>query len=209
MVRQTTLRFRTWGGARKGAGRKPRGATAGVSHLARERFARRLPVHVTIRMASHVVNLRSRRRFSAFVRVLAMAAERFGVTIVQFSLQGNHAHFVVEAPGDAALSRAMQGFGVRVARALNRVMKRRGRVLADRYHAHVLRTPHEVRRAVAYARDNARKHASHAWSNAVAVRRGSVAAVDPFSSTGGDVVLPPPRTWLMRVGWRRARRARM
>ena len=205
MTPQTSLRFRTWGGARKGAGRKPRGKSAGVSHLARERFARRLPVHVTIRMARHVVSLRSQRCFAAFVRVLGVAAERFDVTIVQFSLQGNHAHFVVEAAGDAALSRAMQGFGVRVARALNRVMKRRGRVLADRYHAHVLRTPREVRRAVAYVRDNARKHAPRA---ALARPDRQVALVDPFSSTGGDVVLPPPRTWLMRVGWRRAPRPR-
>ena len=35
-----------------------------------------------------------------------------------------------------------------------------GRVFDDRYHARVLRTPTEVRHAIDYVRDNARKHAA-------------------------------------------------
>ena len=38
----------------------------------------------------------------------------------------------------------MNGLGTRVARRLNRVMQRRGKVLDDRYHEHILRTPSEV-----------------------------------------------------------------
>jgi putative transposase len=192
-MRQTEMRFRTWGGARERAGRKPRGARAGVSHLARARFARTTPVHVTVRMAPHVYNLRSRRCFSAIGRALGAAAERFGVSIVQFSVQGNHVHLVVEASSGDALSRAMQGLSIRVAKGLNRVMRRRGRVLGDRYHARLLRTPTEVRRALAYVRDNARKHG--------AAQGG---APDAYASAGGEIDLPAPRTWLVRAGWRRA-----
>jgi len=186
------MRFRTWGGKRKRAGRKPAGARAGVSHLARERFARTLPVHVTMRMAPHVYGLRSRRCFGAVGRAIGAAAERFGVRIVQFSVQGNHVHLVVEAGSSEALARAMQGFSIRVAKGLNRVMGRRGRVLADRYHARALRTPTEVRRALAYVRDNFGKHT------------GERVRVDSFSSAAGEVALPAPHTWLLRTGWRRA-----
>jgi len=42
----------------------------------------------------------------------------------------------------------MRSIGARIARAVNRVFCRRGAVLADRYHARVLRTPTEVRRAL-------------------------------------------------------------
>ena len=91
------------------AGRKPKGARAGVSHLLRERFARLLPIHVTMRMARHVFNLRSRRSFSIVARAIAAAAERFGMRIVQFAVLGNHVHLVVEAESNEALSRGMQG----------------------------------------------------------------------------------------------------
>ncbi len=183
-ARQLELRYHRRGGARPNAGRKPKGDKAGVSHLVRPQFARALPVHVTLRMARHVYNLRSRRSFSVIGRAIAGAAERFGVRIVMFSVQGNHVHLVVEAADTPSLSRAMQGFSIRVAKGLNRMMKRRGRVLADRFHSHVLRTPTEARRAVAYVRDNHRKHMSAIGEP---VPRGYV---DPYASTGASLVLP-------------------
>ena len=74
---------------------------------------------------------------------------------------GNHIHLIVEAPDRKALTRGMQGLGVRIARALNRVMKRHGRVVSDRYHAHILKTPSEVKRARHYLLTNARHHYGH------------------------------------------------
>src|SRR5437879_10333360 len=98
-----------------------------------------------MRMARHVYNLRSRRAFSVIARSIAKAADRFGMRIVQFAVEGNHIHLVVEAESNDALSRAMQGFSIRVAKRLNEMMDRRDSVLGDRYHAHVLRTPTETR----------------------------------------------------------------
>ena len=180
------------GGVRENAGRKPGGHKVGVSHVRRQRIERLLPVHVTVRMARHVYNLRSRRSFSIVGRAIAAAANRFGVRILEFSVQGNHMHLVVEAGAHEALSRAMQGFSIRVAKGLNTMMKRRGRVLAGRYHAHVLRTPTETRRAVLYVRHNHRKHMARVGKP---LPRGFV---DTFASTGADIALPAPRTWLLR-----------
>ena len=195
-TRQLELRFHRRGGKRDGAGRKPNGATAGVSHLRRPRFARTLPVHVTLCMARHVYNLRSRRSFSVIGRALARAADRFGVRVVRFSVQGNHVHLVLEAAATEALSRAMQGFSIRVAKGLNRMMHRQGRVLADRYHARVLRSPTEVRRAVAYVRNNHQKHMAEIG------RPLSPGFVDPYASEGASLALPAPRTWLLRANLR-------
>src|SRR3977135_1035986 len=72
--RQLGLEFRTWGGKRAGAGRKPRGARAGVAHRSRGEWTRPMPLHVTVRMAPHVYNLRSRRSF----RVIEAARPRGG-----------------------------------------------------------------------------------------------------------------------------------
>jgi putative transposase len=190
--RRTSFRFRTWGGKRPNAGRKPAGDRAGVSHLRRPPLARLLPVHVTVRVARHVYNLRSRRAFSVVGRAIAKAADRFGVTIVEFSVQGNHVHLIVEAHETEALSRAMQGFSIRVAKGLNNMMKRAGRVLADRYHARPLRTPTETRRAVAYVRNNHRSHMARVG------RPLPRAYVDPYSARGARVALPAARSWLLR-----------
>ncbi|MGZ3440596.1 MAG: hypothetical protein ACXVDD_13830, partial [Polyangia bacterium] len=97
-------------------------------------------------------------------------------------VQGNHVHLLVEARDERALSRGMNGLGVRVAKGLNRVMGRHGKVLGDRYHAHILRTPSEARRAHSYLLQNARKHYG----------RG---VVDEYTSAAA---LIEPETFLMR-----------
>jgi REP element-mobilizing transposase RayT len=184
---------RTWGGRRKGAGRKPRGATAGVSHARRPAF-RRLPAHVTLRLCAHVWSLRSRRSLRVIVRALRGGAERFGVRVVELSLQGNHAHLLVEAADEQALARAVQGLCIRVARGMNRLMGRRGRVFDDRYHARVLRTPTEVRRAREYVLRNRQHHFGEP-------------GLDRYSSAapGFAGVLPTPLFWLARDGGPRGR----
>lgn len=180
IMRQQKFRFRTWGGARKGAGRPPKNERAGVSHLSRTAFAAKLPLHVTVRMREGVWNLRSRRALTRLATAFWAGGDRFGFRIVQYSVQGNHFHLLVEARGKQSLARGMQGLGVRVARALNRMMERRGRVLGDRYHARILRTPPEVKNVVAYLRGNAGRHYG-------------ITYVDPFAGS-----LYAPTTWLAR-----------
>jgi REP element-mobilizing transposase RayT len=138
--------------------------------------------------------------------------ERGRFRLVQYSIQGNHVHLMVEAASAADLGRGMKSLGARLARAVNRVFARRGRVLADRYHVHVLRTPREVRNALAYVLLNARRHAAKLGRQPSRAR-----GADPCSSGRwfegwrafpaiGRALDPPavaaPRSWLLRVGWR-------
>jgi hypothetical protein len=93
----------------------------------------------------------------------------------------------------------MQGLNIRIARRLNRVMRRSGRVFADHYHSRLLRSPTELVNAVAYVLGN---HAHHF---------GGAARRDPFSSAAlagqrRERTLSLPRTWLLRSGWKRAQR---
>ncbi len=204
-TKQLPLDLRTWGGNRKRAGRKPKGARAGVGHLKRPRLSRHHPVHVTWHMMPHVWNLRSRRSFRVLSDAFAQGCDRRGFRLVHFSVQGNHLHLVVEAPDEVRLARGLQGLAVRIARRLNRMMGRTGKVFADRYHGHVLRTPAEVARAVAYVLGNFFVHA---------LRRGErvdETVTDEYSSAvvaeTGPPLVAPPQTWLLCVGWRRARLA--
>lgn len=85
------------GGKRKGAGRKPKGKRALVSHKARPKFHRAAAVHVTLRVGDEVWNLRSGRSFRVIEQCLADALGRFGLRVIQFSVMGNHLHLIVEA----------------------------------------------------------------------------------------------------------------
>src|SRR5689334_17424857 len=138
---------RGWGGARPGAGRKP-GPNPGLPHVSRDRFVRSLPAHVTLRLRSGLPSLRTVRIVHEIERTFAVGCARPGFRLVHYSLQGNHAHLIVEASDRDTLGRGMMAIGSRLARAVNRVAKRTGAVLADRYHVRLMRTPKEVRTAL-------------------------------------------------------------
>lgn len=205
---QGSLDFRQHGGARPGAGRK-RSPKSGVEHRRRVSVPKNSAAHVTIRTVRAVGNLRTKRRFHVVKSALSDGAERFGCRLVHFSVQKNHLHLIVEPRDRRALSRAMKGLQVRIARRLNKYLGRRGTVFADRYHAHLLCTPRETRNALAYVLLNARKHARQVGVTLPKRWR------DPYSSArwfdGFDVPTRPPpdrigvaaESWLLTQGWRR------
>src|SRR4029453_1077985 len=102
---------------------------------------------------------------------------RPGFRLVHYSLQGNHAHLIVEAQDRDALGRGMKAIGARLARAVNRVARRSGPVVSDRYHARTLATPREVHHALRYVLLNARRHAASTRASLPAPTR-----LDPASS---------------------------
>jgi putative transposase len=157
---QLALSLPRRGGRRKGTGRARKDGRPGpgVPHLRRPRLAARFPVHVTWRTSQGVWNLRSDGSFTRLTRAFYTSAVRFGYRIVHYAVMGNHVHLVVEARDEGALAIGMQSLGIRIAQSLNRMMQRKGRVLSDRYHARILRTPTEVRHCVHYLQTNAHKH---------------------------------------------------
>src|SRR6266550_6849885 len=214
-VRQLQFEFRTWGGRRVGAGRPPKGERAGVSHLRRPVLSRHHPVHVTLKIRRDVPRLRRKSLLRACRKAFEAGRERFGFRLVHFSVQADHIHLICEAEDRRALSRGLQGLNVRIAKAINKALARKGKVLADRYHSRELATPTEVRRALAYVLAN---HAHHRAQQGL---RSRTNAVDAFSSALDfdgwicrvrssepwrytEPVTAPPTTWLLRVGWTRA-----
>src|SRR5437660_8667867 len=135
----------SWGGRRRGAGRKlTPGRRPGVSHHSRAPHKAAHPVHVTLRTTPAVRCLRVDRVFPAVRGAIAAAShERF--RIIAFSTQDDHLHLVVEAADRQHLSRGVGGLAIRVARAVNRALGRRGRVWDERYHARALTTPRAMR----------------------------------------------------------------
>jgi REP element-mobilizing transposase RayT len=180
-------------------------------------------------MRSKFRSLRSQFVFPTLRKALAdgtRAREDFRIT--QFSVQGDHVHLIVEAESKQALSRGMQGLAIRIARRINRLISRSGKLWADRFFSRALTSPRSVRNALAYVLNNFKKH-----------RTSEGTQIDPYSSAPyfdgfrelrgkppWDLPgtrrlpltphgVPPPvfddelpisaaRTWLAAVGWRKA-----
>jgi REP element-mobilizing transposase RayT len=60
----------------------------------------------------------------------AASTERF--RLLQFPVQHDHVHLIVEANDTQSFVRGLQGLAIRVARACNRMLGRRGAVWGDR-----------------------------------------------------------------------------
>jgi putative transposase len=197
-MEQLGLAFPKRGGKRRHAGRKPNGERPLVSHSARPVFSATAAVLVTLRVAPHVWNLRSRRCFRAVEECLIDGRDRFSLCVVELSILGNHLHLLVEADSNGALSKGMKGLCVRLAKSLNRVMRRHGAVFADHYHSRVLDSPTQVANAMAYIVANAEHHYGERGPD-----RYSSHVYDPAQRAR---VLSTPRSWLLRTGWRKAHR---
>jgi hypothetical protein len=215
---QLSFIFRSWGGKRARAGR-PKTSTETVAHSRRPAHSRHHPLHITLRILPGIPNLRSKKAFNSVRRALALAnSERAKhhehFRIVHYSVQGNHLHLIAEGSSCLRVSRGMQGLTIRIAKRLNLALGRRGRVFAERFHARPLRTPREVRSALAYVLLNERRHLAE---------RGlslppwyfdpcsSAAEFDGWHPVAGLDPPPPPRrevtaspnSHLLRVLWRK------
>ena len=213
------------GGKRPGAGRPAKGPRPSERHEVRARVTRHTPVHVVMRTLPNVPNLRSRAAYAAIRDAMTLMlvrelnctdpAKRF--RIVHFSIQRTHLHAIVEAHDQYALAAGMQVLQIAIARRINRAFARtKGlHVFADRYHAVVLSSPRQMRNTLAYVLNNWRHHRED---------RGKTWTVDPYSTAWQfdgwrERVGTPftfrvneaydplpvwlPRSWLLRLGWRR------
>jgi hypothetical protein len=178
-------------------------------------------LHVTLRFVRGLPSLRGKAAFRVVRETLA-APRAGGVRVVEYSVQSNHVHLIVEASSKHGLAQGMQALSIRLAKALNRLFERSGRIFEDRFHARELTTPLEVRRALAYVLNNFRRHADAEgprlplafrdpmssahwfdgwepeWVYAAPDKR---ALVDPLCGLDSGVV--PARSFLLRSGWRR------
>ncbi len=197
MVQLELAKTAGWGGRRKGAGRKRR--TRLQSHVQRPVHKESYPLHVTLRAIGHGLRkARVREQFNGALVRLRKRREDFRV--LQYSLQDNHLHMIVEASDKETLSRGMQGFASALGRVINRALGRKGALWADRYHARELKSPPEVRNALVYVLRNAAKHLGRAEDEF-----SSAKWFDGFrdAAPAGNSPLGHARTWLVTLGWRR------
>ena len=172
-------------------------------------------MHVTIRVQKGIPSLRSQVLARLVMRALLVQRESLRATeakhfhVVHYTIQNDHLHLIVESPDKRGIARGVAGLEVRIARAVNKLLKRRGRFWKERYHRRDLRTPTETRNVLRYVLLNTQKHHRIIGDCCFADPKSSAATFDGFAREPFVVDDPlrwehvVPRTWLLRVGWRR------
>jgi REP element-mobilizing transposase RayT len=191
---------------RRGRPRKRVGQHLG--HRPRPALASKFPVHVTMKVRPGAPYLRRRVCFQTIRGAFVAGKTKAGFRLVHFTVQGNHLHLICEAADKERLARGLQGLAIRVAKRLNAKLGRRGKLFAQRYHARILRTPSEVRNALVYVLNNARRHDLRvAWdwvdplTSAAFFDGWRLPYRDPRARDGPAPVVPAG-TWLLATGWR-------
>ena len=208
-----------WGGKRPGAGRKPSNpnARSRVTHAKRAVHKGRHPVHITLRAKTGLPSFRQQRVHRLLAEVLrAQRRRRYkdAFRVLHFSIQANHVHLVIEADTEHAegyvpLRAGISGFEIAFARRLNMMLGRKGKVWADRYHRHDLKTPKETWFGLAYVFDNYTHHGEKSYGEGVVDVYSSACMFDGWA---GDHFVPieddrwrwpicRAHTWLARTGY--------
>ncbi len=157
-----------------------------------------------------VPSLRSQQCIKVMRAAFRGGRERLGFRLIHYAVQPNHLHLIVEADDKRALSSGARGLAIRIAMRINHLLRRKGKVFSERYHAVALGSPRQVRRALAYVLLQERRHAAGR-------RRALTTMLDRCSSAPGfdgfknvapragpwtDTVVQA-ETWLLTTGWRR------
>src|SRR5262245_7994113 len=121
-----------WGGRRDGCGRKKSKNRKDPLHRTRPKVSKHHPQHAVLRTRKDVGRLRKSKVYHALRATLRRMLGTLGFRVVHLSIQHNHLHFLVEAASKDALRRGMQGLAISAARAINKVMRRTGKVFEYR-----------------------------------------------------------------------------
>ena len=115
-------------------------------------------MHVTMRVCPSIPGLRTKEMMVELSACFVKCKDRLGMKLVSFSIMRNHLHLTVLAESREALSRGMQGMTIRLAKMINRFHGRKGPVFERRYYAIKMRRYEDVKYAMRYVLQNARRH---------------------------------------------------
>src|SRR5678815_793892 len=179
----------------------------------RARVRKKAVLHVTVRLVPEVRSLRRFKLAPAMRTAFLRTKKKDEFRLCQFSIQRDHLHLACEADSNRGLSRGMQGLGISFAKRVNGALRRKGKVFADRFHAVVVTSPRQMRNALCYIMNNARRHGERLDL--------TYGGIDPFSSAwhfdgwshdrwrrgldppDGEPCVAPAESWLLNAGWRR------
>lgn len=192
-----------------------------MNHMKRPRVDKDTPLHITWRLKIGLLSMRKQQLLKEFEESVRRA-KIFGLRVLQFSIQGNHIHLIVEADNNLALAQGLRSLGGRFGKIIRKHAGGRGPVFAGRYHIELIQTPEQMRNTLSYVLLNHSKHKKvveyvdgyssapyfHEWKRLLGKKFSGMIRDQVESlreANGRDITsaaLSPPKSWLAREGWR-------
>jgi len=110
-----------------------RAKNGNIRHVERQVSTGR-PMHLTTHLRGDRPSMRTAAARAVFLSLLAEATRR-GLKTVAYAIVGNHIHWIVRAESAAALTDATRYVFGMLARRLNKLWGRRGKVFAERFYS--------------------------------------------------------------------------
>ena len=112
--------------------------------------------HVTIKLNAGLPSLRKGEALAVVLAAMERVNQGGVIRIVEFSIQSNHVHLIVEAGNSADLSSGMASLNTGLGMRLNRIWNRigEGSVFKERFHMVVVATPTQMRNTLNYVLRN-------------------------------------------------------
>lgn len=194
------------GKRRKAPGRKA-APNAKIRHRVRPIHRSYHPLHITLRAMAGIPSFRQQSLYAAFESTFRNT-RRSDFRIIEYSVQGNHVHLIVEATDKRALSSGMKSFTVRANCRVNAKLGRRsGRIWSDRYHRRDLTSPRQVRNALVYCLSNYKKHTQTKTRglriDSASSARWFLGWSIPRTRSDGPRPTEEAQTFLLRIAWQR------
>jgi hypothetical protein len=137
-----------WGGSRPGAGR-PRKNDFLVEHGRRPKIDPAHPLLITLRIMDDV-SLEDSQTWAIIREAVGESAETTpGFEAERLGREGSLLLMLVNAKSRKALTIGMQGLSIKIARRLNRLHARTGRIFKSRYESEALDSKRAIERALA------------------------------------------------------------
>jgi REP element-mobilizing transposase RayT len=174
-----------------------------VPHRRRASHHPESAMHMTVRRREGLPSFRQQRVWKLLLELLEDKNDaRF--QIVEFSIQWNHIHLVVEADDRETVIRKMQGFMIAFAKRLNRLLgRKKGKVWADRYFARDIESSRDMHNVLSYIFSNGKKHGAIPNEERVIDLFSTVWRFFGYRMRGAEHwPRPKPRTAMLERWWR-------
>ena len=184
-----------------------------MPHSSRPELKKGNVAHVTIKLRAGLPSLRSAKPLDVVRTAIGRVNAKGLVRIVEYSVQSNHVHMLVEAGNSADPSRGMASLNTGLGMRLNRLWDRTGQgsVFMERFHLVVISSPSQMRKALNYVLQNSMHHGLRLKTLDPCSSSPSFGGWKQFQGSKAVAraaawcVSAKPQTWLLRVGWQKVR----
>jgi len=131
-----------------------------VYHQSRPTLPSDRPLHVTVKFNKNEIRCLRNKLFYREIRKSFRCLRAKGVRLIEFSVQKDHIHFLLESGNKLVLGKAMRALSISLSKRFSLLLNRKIKALKNRYHLHILNTLKELKNARQYILNNSAKHAS-------------------------------------------------